>query len=885
MSPSYPPRWADGLLRLLCTPHLLEEIQGDLYERYYDDLAALGRKEAGRRYAWNVIGFIRLRFGFDRAGWSNVLKNRTESNSTTRYAAMLDNYFKISLRNLWRNRTTSAVSILGLSVGLASGLVIFLLVGYLFSFNRYHAKADRIYWVVTDILKDKSQPTDVTPRPLGQVLRDQYPFVESAVRLNNLFGTVIGVPDGKGSMAKKFEESRNICFTEPEYFKVFDSRWVSGNLQNALSAPNTVVLSREYARKYFGTEQVNGRILRLDNKTDLTVTGVIENPPSNTQLRYDILISYATLPGLRGEPDMMQTWGPPTTMCWVALKEGASLSQLESSLTAITRKHYSTKEAGLYRFRTIPLGEMFHTPGYGPAPRPILYALIVVGIFLVIAACVNFVNLSTAQAIRRAKEVGVRKTMGSSRRQLISQFMLETALLCGTAFVIALVLTQLNLPMLNGALWMLRADISVLDLLNSKALLWFGGLVLGVILLAGLYPSAILARFNPVVALKGKPGNQKTGRFSVRKSLVVVQFFITQLFIIGVVVMSAQVQHLKTANPGFDKDTILMVNVPGGSGVRQNTWVNELNMMPGVRSVSLGAEPPMSQMDTDEPFVFNHRAEKEVFQVRVRIGDSHYLPVFGLKLLAGRNFESTDTSRREALVNEAMLRQLGISNPADILDKSIRLWDRERNIVGVVRNFNLDPLTAATQPAAIVNEATAYTMAAVKLQTGDMHTVLPHIEKAWNKMFPEAVYNAAFLNDKISDFYATEHILLGLIQVFSVIAVLIGCLGLYGLVTFMAESRSKEIGVRKVLGATQQQVLWIFGKEFSRLLITGFVFAAPLGWFIMKNWLQRYAWKIDLGWWIFALTAGLVALVTGLTISFQSIRAARTNPVTSLRSE
>nr|WP_295929355.1 ABC transporter permease [uncultured Dyadobacter sp.] len=885
MNGSPPPRWADGLLRLLCSPHLLEEIQGDLYERYYHDAEALGSREAGRRYVRNVMGFLRLRFGFDRAGWSTALKNRTESNTQSLYAAMFDNYLKIALRNMWRNRTTSAVSILGLSVGLASGLVIFLLVGYLFSFNRYHVKSDRIYWVVTDILNEKPQPTDVTPRPLGQVLRDEYPFVESAVRLNNVFGAVIGVPDGKGGMAKKFEESRNICFTEPEYFKVFDSGWASGSPQNALNAPNTVVLSREYALKYFGTEQATGRMLRLDNKTDLTVTGVIENPPSNTQLRYDVLISYATLPGLYDEPDMMQTWGVPGTMCWVALKEGAGLSQLESSLAAITSKYYGAKEAAMYRFRTIALAEMFHTPGYGPAPRPILYALILVGVFLVIAACVNFINLSTAQAIRRAREVGVRKTMGSSRRQLISQFMLETAMLCGAAWVIALVLTQLNLPLLNRALWMLRPDISVVDLLKSDALLWFGGLVLAVILLAGLYPSAIMARFNPVVALKGKAGHQKAGRFSTRKGLVVVQFFITQLFIIGVIVMSAQVKHLKTADPGFDKDEVLMVNVPGGTGARQGTWVNELNRMPGVRMASLGAEPPMSQMDTEEPFVFNHRAEKEVFRVRVRIGDSGYLPVFGLKLLAGRNLESADTSRREALVNEAMLQQLGISDPAAILDKSIRLWGKERNIVGVVRNFSLDPLRAAAQPAAIVNEASAYTMAAVKLHAGNLHAALPRIEKAWNKLFPEGVYHAAFLNDQIADFYATEHILLGLIQVFSLIAVLIGCLGLYGLVTFMAESRSKEIGVRKVLGATQRQVLWIFGKEFSRLLIMGFALAAPLGLFVMNNWLQRYAWKIDFGWWVFALTAGLVALVTGLTISFQSIRAARTNPVVSLRSE
>ncbi|MGN7889672.1 ABC transporter permease [Dyadobacter sp. 22481] len=885
MNPPRPPRWADALLRLLCTPHLLEEVQGDLYERFLADYLAFGRKEASRRYSLNVIGFLRLRFGFERAGWSKALRTRTNSNHQTPYPAMFNNYFKIALRNLWRNRTTSIVSILGLSVGLASGLVIFLLVGYLFSFNRYHAKSERTYWVVTDIVNDKPQPTDVTPRPLGQVLRDEYPFVESAVRLNNVFGALVSVPDGKGGMSKKFEESRNICFTEPEYFKVFDSEWAAGDQRAALSAPNTVVLSREYAEKYFATDQAIGKILRLDNKTDLTVTGIIENPPSNTQLRYDVLISYSTLPGLWNEPGMMQTWGEPITMCWVALKEGAGVAQLDQTLAEITRKRYNAKDAGTYKMRTIPLHEMFHMPGFGPAPRPILYALIVVGLFLVIAACVNFINLATAQAIRRSKEVGVRKTMGSSRAQLIGQFMLETAILCGAAFVIALLLTQLNLPMLNGALWMLRADISVLNLLNYNALWWFGSLVVLVIVLAGLYPSAVLARFNPVAALKGKPGAQRGGRFSVRRSLVVVQFFITQLFIIGVIVMSAQVKHLKTADPGFDREAILMVGIPGGNAARNDAWANQLGTIPGVRAVARGAEPPMSQMDADEPFTFDHRTEKEKFQVRVRIGDDHYVPVFGLKMLAGRNLESGDTSRREALVNQAMLKQLGVGKPTDILNKDIRLWDRGRTVVGVIKDFNLDPLRNSVQPAVVINEPAAYTMTAIKLQTGTMDATLPRIEKAWNALFPENVYHSGFLEDKINDFYSTEQILLDLIRVFSAIAILIGCLGLYGLVTFMAESRSKEIGVRKVLGATENQVLWTFGRDFGRLLVIGFVPAAALGWFLMSNWLQRYTYRIDVGWWIFALTIGVTALITILTISVQSMRAARTNPVLSLRSE
>jgi len=798
---------------------------------------------------------------------------------------MIQNYFKVSLRNLWRNRTSSAVSIFGLSVGLAGGLVIFMLVSYLFSFNRYHSKADRIYWIVTDILQENVQQTDVTPRPLGDVLRREYPFVESAVRLNNLFGSIVSIPDGHGGSSKKFEESRNICFTEPQFFDVFDSKWIYGNPKNALSSPNAVVLSKDYALKYFGKENAVGSILRFNHQTDLTVTGIIENQPSNTQLRYDVMISYSTQAVLSGEKDMMNIWDRPSTMCWVALGRGTDVSQLEKSLSAIEKKYYPAKEAPRYHFRTIPLSEMFHTPGYGPAPRPVLYALIVVGIFLVIAACVNFINLATAQAIKRSREVGVRKTLGSTRRQLVVQFMTETALLCLSAFVIAIVLTQLNLPLLNNALWMLRANMSVLDLLNPNALLWFGGLIAGVVILAGLYPATVLARFNPIAALKGKLTIPKAGRISARKGLVVIQFFIAQLFIIGVIVMSAQVRYLKTADLGFSRDAVFMVPVPSDNAVKQQTLREELTSIHGVEQVALASEAPFSRTRQGEPFTFNNHPEPEKFPVRVKMGDMNFTKLFGLKILAGRNFRSNDSTANEVLVNETMLRQLGITTFGEVLGKNFKVFGSDRTVVGVVRDFNLDELSMGIQPAAIINFHPENNIATIKINPANVSKTLGAIEKSWNELFPDAVYKGTFLDDQINEIYATENILLGLIQAFSVIAVMISCLGLYGLVTFMSESRSKEIGVRKALGATKKQLLWIFGREFTVLLLAGFVLAAPLGWFAMKSWLQGYVYRIEPGWWVFALTVLLVAVITFLTVSFQAMKAAAMNPVTSLKNE
>ncbi len=801
---------------------------------------------------------------------------------------MYRNYVKISLRNLWRNRKVSVISIAGLSVGLACGIVIFLLVSYMFSFDRYHAKADRTYWVVTDIKQENTIPTDATPRPLGEVLRRNFPFVETAVRIENIFGRIIGVPDGKGGFDKKFEESRNLCFTEPQFFEVFDADWISGNSKTALSAPNTVVLTERYARKYFGTANPIGKVLRFDNQSNLTVTGLIKNLPSNTKLRYDAFISYATVPTLLGEQgkQAMQNWEGVTTVCFVTLREGTPVERLLDAFPVLRQKYLTTKEAKKLDFHAIPLGESDHTPQYGGrSPRPILYALSIVGLFLVLAACINFINIATAHALKRSKEVGVRKAVGSSRRQLIGQFMIETTLVTLAAVVLALLLAYLCLPMLNNALSIMNTDISISNLFRPDSLGWFSGLIGGVILLAGLYPSLVLARFNPVAALRGRLTTQQVGGVSVRRGLVVTQFFITQLFIIGVVVMIAQIRHMQKADLGFRKEAILTVSIPATTSQRQDVVRAQLGQLAGVEAVSLGAEPPASHRRLPVAFTYDTHTEPEKFQTAVKVGDKEYVSLYDIKLLAGRNFRNNDTTNNEALVNETMVRQLGLHSPADVLGKRINIWGGDKIVVGVVKDFHLSELRENIPPTTILNYYHENRMTSLKLNPANMPATLKAVEDTWNKLFPEYVFKADFLDDLLQNFYLTEQILLGLAQVFSLIAILIGCLGLYGLVTFMAESKTKEIGVRKVLGATSNQLVWLFGREFSRLVLIGFILAAPLGWFLMNGWLQGYAYRINFGWWVFAITLGVVTLITALTVGYESIRAARMNPAKSLQTE
>ncbi len=801
---------------------------------------------------------------------------------------MLQNYLKIALRNLWRYRRMNAINIVGLAAGLACGIVIFLLVSYLFSFDRYHARADRTYWIVTDLRHENTMPTDATPRPLAEVLRRDYPFIESAVRLENTFGRIISVPNGRGGFLKKFEESRTVCFTEPQYFDVFDTEWLSGDPKTALNAPNTVVLSERYARKYFDDGDPMGRVLRFNNQVDLTVTGVIKNPPSNTKLHYEALISYATVPVLMGEngSQAMQAWGDVTTMCFVALRPGVPADALAAVFPAISRKYLNAQEAKTLDFHALPLSELNHNPQYGGhAPRPILYALILVGLLLVAGACINFVNVATAHALKRSKEVGVRKAIGSTRLQLIGQFMTETALVTLAAVSLALLLVQLVLPALNQALAVIHADLSVANLFRPGPLTWFVALVLGVIVLAGLYPSLVLARFNPVAALRGRLTTQQVGGVSVRRGLVIGQFFITQLFCIGVIVMMGQVHYLQTIDLGFRKDAILTVGVPTDNPLRQQTLRERLRQVPGVQQVALGVEPPAAYQRTPVPFAFDTHTQPEKFPVRIKVGDMDYVPLFDLKLVAGRNFRTNDTTANEALVNETMVKQLGLGAPDQVLGKRLKVWGSDKVIVGVLRDFHLDELKVGILPMALLNMHRENKMAALRISSADVPATLKAVERAWDGLFPQYVFKAGFVDELLNDFYLTERILLSLAEVFSVIAMLIGCLGLYGLVAFMTEAKQKEIGVRKVLGATPGQLLWLIGREFARLVLIGFVLAAPLGWFLMNGWLQGYVYRINIGWWVFALTIALAVTLTVLTVGYKALKAALMNPAKSLRSE
>lgn len=800
---------------------------------------------------------------------------------------MVIHYLTVARRHLWQNWHVNLISLLGLSVGLAGGLIVFLVVNYMFSFDRYHPHLNRTYWIVTDVKRETLMPTDAAPRPLAEALRRDYAFVESAVRLETFFGRTLSVSNRKGGWVKKFAEARTVCFTEPQYFELFGVEWVSGNPKKALAAPNTIVLSERYARKYFDDAPAMGRTLRLDNRIDLTVTGIVKDPPANTQLRYDAFVSYATIPVLEG-PTALDDWQGLQAMCFVRLRKGINPDLLHQSLPLIRRKNLPAKEARQFDYQVLPLAELNHQRS-GTAPRPVLYALIGVGGVLIMAGCINFINLATARALKRAREVGVRKVMGSTRWQLIGQFMLETTLLVILAMLVALVLTQLSLPLVNQTLAatieMLRPNLSIIDVVQRRAVGWFLGLIIGVIVLSGLYPALVLARFNPAAALAGQAMTRLTGRLTVRQGLILGQFVLMQLFILSVLVITTQLRHMQRTAWGFHHESTLVVFLPQQASVPLSALRERWLQVPGVEQVSFGSDSPASPYNWPSPFSYHTATEPEPFETRVRSVDEHYVSVFDLSLVAGRNVQPTDTTGRDVLVNETLVNQLGVSSPADVVGKSIRVKDANRVIVGVVRDFRSGDLHQPILPVTLIHDLPHSRVALLRLSPSHETQAHQAIHQVWDRLLPDQVYHAESLTNLMQSFTEPEHLLAGLVQAFALVAICLSCLGLYGLVTFLSEAKAKEIGVRRVLGARTAQLLWLLGREFGKLLSLGFFVAAPVGGWFLTNWLQQYTYRISVNGWLLAGTFVLTGLITALTVCRQALKAVRINPIHYLKSE
>ena len=826
---------------------------------------------------------------------------------------MLKNYFpaghfvKTAFRSLSRNRNYAIINIAGMAVGISVCMMIFFIIQFQTSFDNFHAKKDRIYRVLTEYHHTDAATISYgtgLPLPMPAGLKTAFPQLEQVAPIYASHNDQLQVLDVNGAPVKNFKEQSGVFYTEPSFFKIFDFPLLAGSY-TSLKDPNNVLLTKEIAETYFGDwKSAVGKTIKLTGSYRigaglfqfppivLKVSGILATIPANTDFQLKLVVAFGT--DFTGDKEyglQNPNWNEtsPDLGCYVLLPPNISVDNFNQQLITYTRKakspdnkdshivqpltavHYDT-QTGNYSNKTIS--------------HELLNVLWLIAAFILLIACVNFINLSTAQAVNRAKEVGVRKVLGSNKSQLQIQFIIETFLIVASAVILAAVITILVLPYVNQ---LLELSLS-LDILNNPAIIIFLlSVTIIVTALAGFYPSIVLSRFNPVNALKSKLTVNTAKGISLRRGLVVFQFIVAQVLIIGTLIIVKQMNYFMNQPLGFDKDAIVNVPFrPNNTGGKLTDYLRQQFLsVNGVQAVSFSSNTPVEDVnDMLSTFRFNHAIKETDFQAIMKFADHDYVGAYKLPLIAGRNFEPSDIVK-EFLVNESLVKNLGLKKPEDILNKDISMWDDRLKgpVVGVLKDFNDRSFRHDLAPLIITTNITMYRQAAIKLATTNISSTMQSIKKIWEQTFPDYVYEYRFLDDKIASFYKQENQLAQLYKIFAAIAIFLSCLGLYGLASFMAVQRIKEVGIRKVLGATAGNIVYLFSKEFIILVAIAFAIASPIAWYFMNQWLQDYVYRINISWWLFA-AGGLAAIIIALaTISFQAIKAAIANPVKSLRLE
>ncbi|WP_221394000.1 ABC transporter permease [Dyadobacter sp. NIV53] len=783
---------------------------------------------------------------------------------------MIRNYFKIAFRALLRDKSYAFINVAGLAIGLAACIVIFLIVQNELSYDSFHKKAEHTYRVTVHGL-------DYNPSvsfAIAPVFRNDFPEAEAVSQYYYQRSGLLKVGEERYN-----EES--YAFADEYFPKIFDFDWLQGDPKTALKEPNTIVLTESIAKKYFGDTDAMGKVIKLDNTSDLRVTGIIRDLPSNTHLLFNFLVSWETL---RKSVETTNFWSISGGFLYVALPANLSGESASARLPSFIKKNWGddiakNTELILQPLRDIHFDQRYLTQTSMPRSKQTIYGLAGIAIFIILTACINFVNLATAQSLRRSKEVGIRKTLGAYRKQLIAQVMGETTLLVGFAVVFALVAVWFFLPLTKS---LLNIRIEHSQLLNSEVIIAIAGITLTTILIAGLYPALIQSGFQPIKALKSGVSDQSGGNSFFRKGLVVVQFAITQILIVGTVIVGSQMDYFLNQDMGFEKDAV--VTFPTGD--KREVLSQKLIDNPGVEHVSFASGGPVYNSNF-APFSSPESGMTETDVTELKFVDENYIPMYKLQLLSGEPV--TIIVRKDSVpsvvVNETLIRRLGIQDPEKAVGKRILIGNGPVIIKGVVHDFQSESKHGKIRACILAYNPDLFWQASVKLRPENMRNTLASINKDWSGLYSESLFTYEFVEEHIAKLYLQESKMYNAFKIFSAIAIVIGCLGLYGLVSLMAVQKTKEIGIRKVLGASIPGIVVLFFRQFIWLIVVAFVVAAPLAWFAMDKWLQEFAYHINIGPGIFVVSIVVTFLIAGLTISYQSIKAALLDPVKSLKTE
>ena len=815
---------------------------------------------------------------------------------------MFKNYITIALRNFRRNKLFSLINVLGLAIGISASLVIYLIVQYEFSFDKFWKDKERIYRVTSNMhFPDQDFKNSGVPGPLPIAVRNEVPGIGSSTvfwALGN-FGNKVTIQSGIEK--KVFKQQKNMVYADNHYFNVFPYKWIAGSPSTALKQPGQVVLTSSRAKSYFPSGDLSnaiGKTIIYDDSVKAVVSGIVENIQEITDFTFQEFVSLSTFEQFLKNSRGYGEWGSisSSSQFFIKLKPGIKPHGIRTAINAVRTKHsekndYLKTDHALQPLNDIHFNHDFDNFDQRQAHTPTLYGLLAVAGFLLLLGCINFINLTTAQASQRSKEIGVRKTMGSSRSHLIFQFLSETIVLTLTATAISILMTPWILKIFSDYI----PDGLDFQLLKPHIIIFISLLVLIVGILSGIYPALVLSRFKPVLVLKNVAyANTSRSRTAwIRKTLTVSQFVIAQFFIIATMIVGKQIRFTLNQELGFRKEAIINFSAPFTKGVESNNsrqvLYAKLKSIPEIEDLSLAGSPPASSSLSMQTMKFRKDGKDLETTVEIKHADTSYLSLYNMKLLAGRNLQQSDTVR-EYLVNEAYLKFLGYKNPAEILGKYMEHGPSPIPVVGVIADVNSKSLHQAIQPLAYTSSATRHFTFHVALRPEQANTdawrkAITKIEKAWKEVYPEEEFNYSFFDESIAKFYKKEQDIARLLNWCTGLSIFISCLGLLGLVIYTTSQRTKEIGVRKVLGASVSQIVALISKDFMQLVILAFIIAAPLSWWAMLNWLQNFAYRTGISWWIF-VAAGISMLLLALVVlSLQTIRSAMVNPVKSLRTE
>lgn len=856
-----PPRWLDKLIEHFCAPHLLEQIIGDLHERFYRRLEREGEARARKMYLREVLAYLR----------PSVFKRNSSYPSKSFSADMFINYFKIAFRNLLRKKVYSGINILGLSIGLACSFFILLWVIDETSYDRFHANGDQLYQAMRHMTTGGQTYTmNSLPRGIADEMATEFPEVEETVI--TFLDQQLVITNGD----KNYRESGGYVGTS--FFKMFSFPFIHGNGETALQGMTSAVITERTARKIFGDDwdHAVGRSITVDHNKEFTIAGIVRDVPENSTIKFDVLLPVEEY---FARDKRLGQWYYMAYGIYTKLREGTSLAEFNSKFGDIFNRHADADDHQIFLqpFEDVYL-HSFYRDGKLVGGR-IEYVRIFTGvaIFILLIACINFMNLATARSSQRAREIGVRKVIGAQKQSLMTQFITESVGMAFIAFLLAFVLVVTLLPAFN---FLTGKQLTPANL-DGTFLISIIGIALLVGIISGSYPALYLSSFKPVAVLRGT-FNQRSGiAVNLRKGLVVFQFALSVLLIVSTVVVYLQLNYMRTKDLGLERANLLFVSREGALVNRYDAAAEELLAQPGIASVTASGQNPLEVSNNTLSVGWDGKASDNRQLFYIINAHNDFVKTMQMELVAGRDFSKTFADSMAYIVNEETAKMIG----GDVVGKILNVYGDQGPIVGVVKNFSMNSLYSPVEPVVIRSYLPWASSLYVRTKAGETQEAIKSLTAVYEKFNPDYPLTYTFVDQQFEMRYRSEQVTAKLVNIFAVIALFISCLGLFGLTSFTVEQRTKELGVRRVLGASVGGIVVMLSKDFLKLVFIGFVVATPITWYMMNQWLHHFSDRIQMGAGVF-LIAGLAAILIALaTVSWQSIKAAVANPVDCLKNE